>query len=87
MSPIKVRVTKIMDFGTVVSIIGVDTESQRSVVIHVDHRPFQAIWNAWRKEGFPQPVAFDAHKLTLNLAIDPDLPTDEMPENDNALAG
>ena len=46
MSPIKVRVTKIMDFGTVVSIIGVDTESQQSVVIHVDHRPFQAIWNA-----------------------------------------
>lgn len=72
MQPIRIRVSRIIDHGTVVSIVGTDSESNELVVVHVDHRPFQVIWDAWRAEGFPQPVTFDAERLTLNLGIEPD---------------
>jgi len=72
MDSIKIKVSKIIDYGTVVSIVGLDLTSDLPVVVHVDHRPFEAIWEAWRKAGFPQPIAFDAENLTLNLGIDPD---------------
>ena len=72
MDPIRIRVTRIMDFGTIVSIIGVDTETNNPIVVHVDHRPFQAILDSWKATGFSQPIAFDAERLTLNLNIDAD---------------
>jgi hypothetical protein len=77
MDAIRIRVSRVMDFGTVVSIVGVDTTSDLPVVVHVDHRPYQVIWDAWKAAGFPQPIEFDADNLTLNLAIDPD---DDEPE-------
>ena len=51
MKPLRVRIARIVDFGTVVSLIGVDTETAKPVTIHVDHRPFAAFWEAWRAAG------------------------------------
>ena len=72
MEPIRIRVSRIIDFGTIVSIVGVDLTSSRSVVVHVDHRPFQSIWETWQAAGFSQPITFDAERLTLNLDMNPD---------------
>ena len=72
MEPIRIRVSRIMDFGTIVSIIGTDLSSNKPVMVHVDHRPFQAIWDTWKHANFPQPVAFDAERMTLNLEVDLD---------------
>ena len=72
MEPIRIRVTRIMDFGSIVSIIGTDMQSNKPIMVHVDHRPFEAIWNTWKSANFPQPIAFDAEHLTLDLAIEPD---------------
>ena len=72
MDPIRIRVTRIMDFGTIISIIGIDTESKKPLVVHVDHRPFQAILESWKASEFSQPISFDADRLTLNLNIDVD---------------
>ncbi len=72
MEPVRIRVSRVMDFGTVVSIVGTDVSTGEPVIVHVDHRPFQVIWDAWRAAGFPQPVEFDADNLTLSLGIDAD---------------
>ena len=48
MEPIRIRVTRIIDFGTIVSIVGVDLESNAPVMVHVDHLPFQVIWDTWK---------------------------------------
>ena len=69
MEPIRMRIKRIMDFGTIVSIVGIDIESNQPVMVHVDHRPFQAIWDSWKAANFPQPVAFDAQHLILNLEV------------------
>jgi len=71
MEPIQIRVTRIIDFGTIVSIVGFDAATNRPVMVHVDHRPFQDIWDAWKAANFPQPIEFDADRLTLNLNLDP----------------
>lgn len=77
MEPIRIRVTRIMDFGTIVSIVGTDIVSNKPIMVHVDHRPFQAIWDTWKSANFPQPISFDAERLTLNLDVELDGLADE----------
>ena len=62
MKPLRLRIDRIVDFGTVVSLVGVDTSTDLPVTIHVDHRPFAAFWNAWWQAGLPQPVEYDADR-------------------------
>jgi hypothetical protein len=69
MDQVRMRVTRIIDFGTIVSIVGTDLDTHKSLVVHVDHRPFQSIWENWKAAGFPQPITFNADKLTLSLDI------------------
>jgi len=71
MNPIQLRVCQIFDFGSLVSIVGFDTEANAPLVVHVDHRPIQAIWAAWREAGLPKPVLYKAERLTIELALRP----------------
>jgi hypothetical protein len=71
MKPLRIRIDRIVDFGTVVSLVGVDTETAKPVTIHVDHRPFAAFWKAWREAGCPQPIEYDADRLLLHLDLMP----------------
>ena len=74
MQPLRIRIDRIVDFGTVVSLVGVDTETAMPVTIHVDHRPFATFWQAWRDAGFPQPIEYEADRLLLHLDM---LPADD----------
>lgn len=74
MQPLRIRIDRIVDFGTIVSLVGVDTETAEPVTIHVDHRPFTAFWQAWRDAGFPQPIEYAADRLLLHLDM---LPADD----------
>jgi hypothetical protein len=77
MQPLRIRIDRIVDFGTVVSLVGIDTETAMPITIHVDHRPFAAFWKAWWEAGFPQPVEYAADRLMLHLDM---LPADEANE-------
>lgn len=72
MQPIKIRVSRIIDFGTIVTIVGDDVDTKKPITVHVDHRPFQSFWEAWQRSGQQQPIEFDAERLTLNLDLAPD---------------
>jgi len=78
MQPLRIRIDRIVDFGTVVSLVGVDIETAMPVTIHVDHRPFAAFWQAWRDAGFPQPIEYAADRLMLHLDMLPADDTDEV---------
>ena len=78
MKPLRIRVDRIVDFGTVVSLVGIDTETAMPVTIHVDHRPFAAFWQAWRDAGFPQPIEYEADRLMLHLDMMPDDDAEEV---------
>jgi hypothetical protein len=39
MQPLRIRIDRIVDFGTIVSLVGIDIETAKPVTIHVDHRP------------------------------------------------
>jgi hypothetical protein len=77
MKPLRIRIDRIVDFGTVVSLVGIDTETAMPVTIHVDHRPFAAFWQAWWEAGLPQPIEYDADRLMLHLDM---MPADEADE-------
>jgi hypothetical protein len=74
MQPLRMRIDRIVDFGTVVSLVGVDTETAMPVTIHIDQRPFAAFWQAWWEAGLPQPVEYEADRLMLRLDM---LPTED----------
>ena len=78
MKPLRIRIDRIIDFGTVVSLVGVDTTTAMPVTIHVDHRPFAAFWQAWWEAGLPQPVEYDADRLMLHLDLMPDEGAEEV---------
>jgi hypothetical protein len=71
MQPLRIRIDRIVDFGTVVSLVGVDTETAMAVTIHVDHRPFASFWEAWRDAGLPQPIEYATDRLMLHLDMLP----------------
>ena len=77
MQPLRIRIDRIVDFGTVVSLVGIDITTAMPVTIHVDHRPFAAFWQAWWEAGLPQPVEYDADRLMLHLDM---LPADDADE-------
>lgn len=70
MEAVTIVVERIMDFGVTVGIVGIDTASNRRVVVHVDYRPLHAIATQWKAAGLIEPVVFDA-PLTLNLHMVP----------------
>lgn len=72
MDPIRIRVARIIDFGKVVSVLGVDLETDKIVVVHIDHRPLDTILDGWKAPDFAQPLSFDADQLTLSLNMSPD---------------
>jgi hypothetical protein len=86
MKPLRIRIDRIVDFGTVVSLVGVDTGTAMPVAVHVDHRPFAAFWKAWWEAGLPQPVEYATDRLMLHLDMLPSDGTDEarLIERDNA---
>jgi hypothetical protein len=68
MQPLRIRVERIVDFCTVVSFVGVDTETQQQVTVHVDHRPFEMFLPAC-DSGCPETIEYEAERLTLRLDI------------------
>jgi hypothetical protein len=78
MQPLRIRIDRIVDFGTIVSLVGIDIETAKRVTIHVDHRPFAAFWKAWWEAGFPQPVEYAADRLMLHLDMLPAVDADEV---------
>ena len=69
MKPFRIRVNRLIDFGTIMTLIGIDAETGKPVTIHVDYRPFDVVWAAWRDVGSKQPIEYAADGLTLSLGV------------------
>jgi hypothetical protein len=69
MKPFRIRVNRLIDFGAIVTVIGVDAEASKPVTVHVDYRPFDVIWAAWPDVGSKQPIEYAAEGLALALGV------------------
>ena len=69
MKPFCIKVNRLIDFGAIVTRIGVDAEASKPVTIHVDYRPLDVVWAAWRDIGSKQPIEYAAEGLTLALGV------------------
>lgn len=47
----------------------IDADTRNPVTVHVDYRPFDVVWAAWRDTGTPQPIEYAANGLTLSLGL------------------
>ena len=72
MKPFRIRVDRVIDFGAIMSLIGIDAETKRAVTVHVDYRPFDVVWAAWQNVGSKQPIEYAADGLTLDLGLPAD---------------
>jgi hypothetical protein len=71
LQPLRIRIDRIVDFGLVVSLVGIDVETSMAVSIHVDNRPVSVMRNALRDAGSPSPVEYVAQRLMLHLDMVP----------------
>lgn len=72
MKPVRMRIDRIVDFGTVVSLVGVDLETALPVSIHVDYRPFAVFRKTLRHQSrAPSPIEYEADRLALHLNLVP----------------
>lgn len=78
MKPLRIRIDRIVDFGKVVCLVGIDTATLMAVTIHVDHRPFAAVRKALREAGLPRPIEYEASRLLLHLDLVPDQDADQV---------
>lgn len=65
---LRMRVQRIIDFGAVVGVIGVDSETAKPVTVYVDQRPFQPLGELWQAG----PNVLDANAVTLSLNLKSD---------------
>jgi hypothetical protein len=85
MKPFSIRVNRIVDAGTIVSLIGIDADTGRPVTVHVDNRPYDIVWSAWRDARMAQPIDYAAEGLTLSLGLPSD--TAEVAPKGRTVAG
>ena len=71
MQPLSIRLNRIVDFGVVVSLVGIDIGTNMPVSIHVDHRPFPIVRKALWDAGLPPPIEYAARRLLLHLDMRP----------------
>jgi hypothetical protein len=71
MDSLKLRVDRIVDFGTIVGLIGVDLATNSAIVVHIDHRPLNDVYDSWREAGYSEGITFNAESLTMELGIGP----------------
>jgi len=69
MEPVRVRLDEIIDFGVFVTFVGTDVDSDETVAVYVDRRPFIPFLQAWQGEGFPEPVSFETNRLILSIDV------------------
>jgi hypothetical protein len=74
MNSIKLRVEYVVDRGEVVSLLGVDEESGGHATIHLDHRPWAAVWRDTARNG-PAKAAYAARDVTLQVTFEAGLGT------------
>jgi len=67
MQPLRIRIDRIVDFGAVVSLVGIDAETTKPIVIHIDHRPFAVFQRALQEAGFAPLSEYAANQLMLHL--------------------
>ena len=70
MQPLRIRVERILESATVVSLVGIDRETGMPVTIHVDHRPFSAVRDLLHDPGATL-IEYEADRLMLCLDLVP----------------
>jgi hypothetical protein len=72
MYAVRMRVDRVIDFGTIVTLVGIDLETEKPVSIHVDLGPLAELDEAAAPtDGLQRPVAYDAGGCTLTLTLGP----------------
>ena len=67
MKPMRIRIDRIVDFGAVVSLVGIDAETTKPVAIHIDHRPFVVFRRALQQAGLTPSTEYAASQLMLHF--------------------
>lgn len=62
-----VHIRRIIDHGSVVSLLGTYEDDGSRARITFDHRPFVRFWQDWAAAGHPQPVFHDADEAQLRF--------------------
>jgi len=60
-------VSRVIDHGSAILLIGETAIDKRTVHIAFDWRPFHEFWLDWCRAGMPQPIYYDDETKTLRF--------------------
>jgi hypothetical protein len=69
MDSIRIRLKRVIDFGPVVSLSGVDVATEQPMTVHIDCRPSPSMIVTWPAGRRTKPVTFDAENLVLSIDL------------------
>jgi hypothetical protein len=67
MHAMRIRVDRVVDFGTSVSLIGIESDTEQPIAVHLDYMPIAACSLAQHEAESLLPIEYDARGLTLTL--------------------
>jgi hypothetical protein len=71
MHAMRIRVDRVVDFGTSVSLIGIESDTEQPIAVHLDYRPLAACSLAQHEAESSLLIEYDARGLTLTLDLAP----------------
>ena len=66
-----IRVDRVVDFGTSVSLIGIENDTEQPIAVPLDYMPIAACSLAQHEPESPRPIEYDARGLMLTLDLAP----------------
>jgi hypothetical protein len=73
MDSYRIRVSHIMELDDIHRVVGIDEETNRTVVIQIDQRPLEEITASWESEPRRAASTLRADGLNLRLTFEPDV--------------
>ena len=70
MFALRIRVSRVIDLGPTVAIVGAELNSNRAVTLSIDYRPVQKLRDGWAAAGLSELVNFSAEDLIMRLDLD-----------------
>lgn len=69
MDTIRIRLHRVVDFGPVVSMTGVELATQQPITVHLDYRTSESDCVTWRSHVSDEAIIIDVDRIFLSIDL------------------
>lgn len=69
METIRIRLHRVVDFGPVVSMTGIEVGTQQPITVHLDYRTSDSDCATWRSCSSEEAIVFEVDRILLSIDL------------------